>query len=162
MAVCRPLGCISRLNVGSSNAGRRRPTWPLGAGYNVRYTAFAGYLYAFRKEASPLCGKVSLRFPHAFGAPVTVAPAASRFPSVAASGALPRNSLACSAAGGASAVSAPRKVFFLTYTPSEKTIRILSRLRARNAPARKIIQKLSACLLIFHAKSIKIAAAAVT
>lgn len=30
------------------------------------------------------------------------------------------------------AQSAPRKAFFLTYTPSEKTIRFLSRLRARN------------------------------
>ena len=40
----------------------------------------------------------------------TVAPAASRFPLVAASGALPRNSLASSATGGASLISTAEKV----------------------------------------------------
>jgi hypothetical protein len=64
------------------------------------------------------------------GAPITVAPAASRFPLVAASGALPRNSLACTATGGASAVSTSRKEKFPPRMSSEISNQVHFRLLA--------------------------------
>ena len=69
-AVCRPPGCISRPDVGSSDAGRRRPTLPEGEVITSATRLLRGIFFASRQErgCASFLKKITLRFAHAFGA----------------------------------------------------------------------------------------------
>jgi len=60
--VCRPPGCLPRLEAGSSKGWCRRPTCLLCAGYNGTHTASAGYPF-FRGNSDPVPAPICTRWP---------------------------------------------------------------------------------------------------